>query len=100
MANMRRTQLYLEEKMHRKLTALGRERGVTLSELVREALDEKYGAAGAARRLALLQSVKGLWADRTDLPDTETYIRDLRDDSERWKRIWGEPKSGRRRPRR
>jgi len=25
-------------------------------------------------------SVIGLWKDRTDLPDTETYVRSLRDD--------------------
>lgn len=97
---MRRTQLYLDDKMHRKLAALSRERGVTLSKLVREALDETYGEAAAARRLALLQSVKGIWADRTDLPDTEAYVRDLRDDSERWARIWAESRRGRRRPRR
>jgi hypothetical protein len=31
------------------------------------------------RRAAML-GIVGLWKDRTDLPDTETYIRNLRDD--------------------
>ncbi len=100
MASMRRTQLYLDDRMHRKLTALSRKRGVTVSELVREALEETYGQKGGLRRLELMQSVKGIWADRTDLPDTETYVRELRDDSARWERIWGEPRRGGRRPRR
>ena len=29
------------------------------------------------RRTAMM-GIVGLWADRTDLPDTETYIRNLR----------------------
>ncbi len=97
---MRRTPGYLDEKMHRKLAALGRERGVTLSELVRKALDEKCGAGAGARRLGLLQWVEGLWAERADLADTETRVRELRDDSGRWRRIRGGPKGGRGRPRR
>ena len=31
-------------------------------------------------RRAAMESIVGLWKDRTDLPDTETYIRNLRDD--------------------
>jgi hypothetical protein len=30
-------------------------------------------------RKAAMMSIVGLWKDRTDLPDTETYIRSLRD---------------------
>jgi hypothetical protein len=31
-------------------------------------------------RRAAMMGIVGLWKDRTDLPDTETYIRNLRDD--------------------
>jgi len=31
--------------------------------------------------------IKGLWNDRTDLPDTETYIRELRSSGKRMKRL-------------
>jgi hypothetical protein len=37
-----------------------------------------------ARRKAM-QAWVGAWKDRTDLPDTETYIRQLRDGSRRQK---------------
>jgi len=30
------------------------------------------------RRIAMM-AIVGIWKDRTDLPDTETYIRNLRD---------------------
>ena len=39
--------------------------------------DDANKADNAARREALLSAV-GLWKDRTDLPETEEYIRDLR----------------------
>jgi len=29
-------------------------------------------------RRAAMMAIVGLWKDRTDLPDTETYIRNLR----------------------
>jgi hypothetical protein len=32
------------------------------------------------RRAAMMAAV-GLWKDRTDLPETEAYIRDLRNDT-------------------
>ncbi len=38
------------------------------------------------RKKALLSAI-GIWKDRTDLPDTETYVRRLRKDT-RWKRLW------------
>jgi hypothetical protein len=67
---MRRTQLYLEDDLWKTLQS-------TVSELVRRALREKYLDDAATRKEALLLAV-GLWKDRTDLPDTETYIRRLR----------------------
>jgi hypothetical protein len=30
-------------------------------------------------RKAAMMGIVGLWKDRTDLPDTETYIRNLRE---------------------
>ena len=34
--------------------------------------------AGAEERRAAMMGIVGLWKDRTDLPDTETYVRNLR----------------------
>jgi len=82
---MRRTQLYLEDDLWKTLHILARQSRSTVSELVRKALREKY-LDDAARRKEALLSLVGLWKDRTDLPDTEEYIRGLRKD-DRLRRI-------------
>jgi predicted transcriptional regulator len=82
---VRRTQLYLEDDLWKTLHILARQSGSTVSELARKALREKYLDDAAKRKEALLSAI-GLWGDRNDLPDTETYIRDLRK-GDRLKRI-------------
>lgn len=82
---MRRTQLYLEDDLWKTLHILARQSRSTVSELVRRAVREKYLDDSARRKEALLSAV-GLWKDRTDLPDTETYVRSLRK-GDRLKRI-------------
>ena len=51
--------------------------GTSVSELVRQAVRDKYVNSPESRRQAM-QGWVGLWKDRTDLPDTETYVRRLR----------------------
>ena len=82
---MRRTQLYLEDSAWSALRTLARTSGSTVSELVRQAVREKYLGAGPSRG-QIFESVIDLWKDRDDLPDTETYIRNIRKDT-RWKRL-------------
>jgi len=82
---MRRTQLYIEDDLWKTLHMLARQSHCTISELVRKALREKYLNDAVGRREALLSAV-GLWKDRADLPDTEQYIRGLRED-DRLRRI-------------
>jgi hypothetical protein len=55
----------------------GRQNGATVSELVRNAIREKY-CQERARRIEAFESIIGLWKDRTDIGDTDDYIRDLR----------------------
>lgn len=74
---MRRTQLYLDDALWSAMHARAKQRGVTLSELAREALRERYMNGAEARRAALLNFV-GIWADRKDLLSTEKYLRQLR----------------------
>jgi hypothetical protein len=38
----------------------------------------KPNPADLEERRAAMLGIVGLWKDRTDLPDTETYIRNLR----------------------
>jgi len=76
---VKRIQLYLEEDLWKTLHIVARQSGSTISELVRTALREKY-LGDAAKRKEALHSAIGLWGDRNDLPDTEQYIRGLRND--------------------
>jgi predicted DNA-binding ribbon-helix-helix protein len=74
---VRRTQLYLEDDIWKALHILARQSGCTVSELARRAIREKYAGDANNRKEALLSAI-GLWKDRTDLPDTQSYIRSLR----------------------
>ena len=82
---MRRTQLYLHEDTWEALHIQSRQRGASISELVRQAVREKYGRSPARRREAM-QALVGLWRDRKDLRDSQAYVRRLRK-GKRLKRI-------------
>jgi hypothetical protein len=82
---MRRTQLYLDEKDWKLLHVLARSLRTSVSELVRTAVHEKY--FDKERRRQAMLGIVGLWKDRTDLPDTETYVRSLRKGN-RLERVW------------
>ena len=74
---MRRTQLYLSEDLWKILHSRARESRTTISELVREALRESYLGKLGERKKAM-QGFVGIRKDRTDVVDSDVYIRDLR----------------------
>jgi len=74
---MKRTQLYLNEDIWKALHVQSRQQGTSISELVRQAIRDKYGSSPASRRQAM-QALVGLWKDRKDLPDSTAYVRRLR----------------------
>jgi len=74
---MKRTQLYLDEDVWKVLQIVSRQSGSSISDLVRQAVRERYVGARTNRE-QVLKSVVGLWKDRRDLPDAETYVRRLR----------------------
>ena len=76
--HMTRTQLYLDDAIHARLTALARRQGRSLSDLVREALAKAYGADSEDERKSSLKAIEGLWKNRSDLPATGAYVRQLR----------------------
>jgi Ribbon-helix-helix protein, copG family len=82
---MKRTQLYLDDDMWKALHIRSRQSRTPISELVRQAVRDKYGNPLAHRRRAM-QAWVGLWRDRSDLRDSETYVRQLRK-GERLRRI-------------
>jgi hypothetical protein len=86
---MVRTQLYLDEAVHKRISALARKQGRTLSELVREALARSFGTGQSDERRRTLQAMVGLWKDRRDIGDTEEYVRRLRKGTRRRKTYLG-----------
>jgi len=74
---MKRTQLYLNEDIWKALHVRSRQQGTSISELVRQAVRDKYGSSPARRKQAM-QALVGMWKDRKDMPDSTTYVRRLR----------------------
>ena len=74
---MKRTQLYLNEDIWKALHIRARQQKTSISELVRQAVREKYGRSAADRREAM-KALVGMWRDREDLPNSEQYVRRLR----------------------
>jgi len=75
---MKRTQLYLDDDLWNALHAQALLAGTSISDLVRKAARERYVSDPELRRSDMMAAV-GIWKDRDDLPDTETYIRNLRE---------------------
>ena len=84
---MVRTQLYLDEAVHRRLRELARKQGRTVSDLVRDAVAKTYGGHSIEEQIRTLRGIAGLWRDRTDLGTTREYVRRLRRDTPR-RRLW------------
>jgi Ribbon-helix-helix protein, copG family len=76
---MKRTQLYLDDDLWSALHAKAILDRTSISELIRRAARERYMGNLEERHTAMI-GIVGLWKDRTDIEDTETYIRNLRDD--------------------
>lgn len=79
---MHRTQLYFEESLFSRLISMSREKGTTVSDLVRKAVEKVYGKSKKKDgfQKALMASA-GLWKNRKDLPPTDEYVRSLRKDT-------------------
>ncbi|MBN1568354.1 MAG: ribbon-helix-helix protein, CopG family [Acidobacteria bacterium] len=75
---MKRTQLYLDEEMARVLETLSRQKGTTVSELVRASLRERYMPGKDLDRVSLARSIAGIWKNRRDLKDIDAAVRKLR----------------------
>ena len=80
---MKRTQLYIDDDMAKILSTVSRQRGTTVSELVRECIREKFAEKKYIDKMALTLQIAGLWKNRQDLGDTAVYVRRLRKDTRR-----------------
>jgi hypothetical protein len=79
---MRRTQLYLEEELWSSLHSHALRERTTISDLVRQAVREKYSASMEQRKVDMLAAV-GIWRGRPEFDDPDSYLRALRKDSRR-----------------
>ena len=82
---MKRTQLYLHEDIWKVLHIRSRQQRTSISDLVRQAVREKYGTSPVGRREAM-QALVGMRKGRENLPDSTAYVRRLRK-GKRLKRI-------------
>ncbi len=76
---MHRTQVYLEESERRMLHLMSQKENVSLSELVRRAIEKAYlGKAKDMNLESAVDAISGLWAERADIDSTGRYVRSLR----------------------
>jgi len=80
---MKRTQLYLDDDLAKILSTVSRQRGTTISELVRECIREKFGAKESVDKASLVRQLAGIWKNRKDVVSPQEYVRRLRKDSRR-----------------
>jgi hypothetical protein len=70
-----RLQVTLEDHQYRTLAAASESSGASIAELVRQAIDARFGSDKdrSARFIAALSEASGVWADRPD--DGRAYQR-------------------------
>ncbi|MFH0907147.1 MAG: CopG family transcriptional regulator [bacterium] len=74
---MHRTQIYITDTERDALAELSRHTGLSLSQLIRDAIDRYVDDSRGRHRLKLLREAKGCWAGRKDLPDFGALRREL-----------------------
>ncbi|MCB0260976.1 MAG: ribbon-helix-helix protein, CopG family [Calditrichaeota bacterium] len=74
---MIKTQIYITEAEQKALKSIAARTGTKQSELIRRAIDQFIARFRETDRLKLLQQARGIWKDRTDLPDFRQIRREL-----------------------
>jgi len=78
---MRRTQIYLDEHQVAQLQAAAKTSDRSVSEIIRDAIDEKLARADEPDDFErALLAAAGIWASRADIGSTDEYLRKLRQD--------------------
>jgi predicted transcriptional regulator len=81
MYTMRRTQIYLDDQQVAQLKAAARTSSKTVSQVIRDAIDEKLARAEEPDDFErALAAAAGIWAARKDLGSVDDYVRRVRRD--------------------
>jgi len=84
---MLRVQIYLDPAQKRDLSQISRRRRVTVSELIRQAIEEFLQKSPSGFEKAVEKSF-GLWSKRKDISNASVYVRKIRREwEEREKRM-------------
>jgi hypothetical protein len=76
---MVRTQIYLDQTLKKELNRISQDRRVTVSELIRQAIEQFLRKSSPKLGDALGKSF-GLWSRRKDTGDTSAYVREAREE--------------------
>lgn len=77
---MKRTQIYLNNEQYNNLIIESKKTSKTMSELIREAVNYKFGITKKIDFNKAIDSVAGLWEDRKDIKSGKDYINNIRKD--------------------
>jgi len=69
-----RTQIYLTDDEKRQLESVSAIKGISQSDLIRQAIDDLLSRTANADKSDILDSIAGIWKDNDNLPD----IRSMR----------------------
>ena len=76
-----RTQIYLTQGQQARLSVACKRSATTKSDLIRQAIDQfldQQPTDSRQDKAQRLQSLAGMWANRTDMADTTAYVEALR----------------------
>ena len=85
---MKVAEIELEDWAWTALQSAANRKGVSVSDLIRGAIEEKY-LRTAAERVRAFRQWKAPWRDRDDIGETAAYVRQLRED-DRLERLYPE----------
>ena len=71
---MVRTQIYLTEEEKKGLESVSSLKGVSQSDLIRQAIDDLLARTGKINKAQIIGEIAGIWENRDDLPD----VREMR----------------------
>ncbi len=74
---MERTQIYFDKSEKDNLMRVAKKKGKTMAEVVREAVGE-YLVKEQTSVLDKLASTGGIWQDRSDIKDSDSFVSDIR----------------------